>query len=161
MITRELRESATELNVIFNNCSIEVLDKIPNKFRKFVEEIASDTYEFKYDATKKLNEQNLKPKTRKIIMLIYRDYLCSGKEREEYITELEKKIRQKEEEKRKKYNPNELFKRRSKKNIETQEENKSINMNFPTQTEDVCTKKIWNITKEIIKKIIKKIIKNK
>ena len=98
MITRELRESATELNVIFDNSSIEVLDKIPNKFRKFLKEIASDTYEFKYDATKKLNEQKLKPKTRKIIMLIYRDYLCSGKEREEYITELEKKLRQKEEE---------------------------------------------------------------
>lgn len=157
MITRELRESATELNVIFDNCSIEVLDKIPNKFRKFLKEIASDTYEFKYDATKKLNEQKLKPKTRKIIMLIYRDYLCSGKEREEYITELEKKLRQKEEEKRKKYNPNELFKSRSKETIETHEENKSINMNLPTQTEDICTKKKWNK----IKKIIKKIIKNK
>ena len=33
MISNELRESAVELNAILANCSNEVLEKIPNKFK--------------------------------------------------------------------------------------------------------------------------------
>ena len=97
MISNELRESAVELNAILANCSNEVLEKIPNKFKKFLKTIESDSYKFNYDTTKKLNEQNLKISTRRIIMLVYKDFICSKEEKEEYITELQNMVREKEE----------------------------------------------------------------
>ena len=108
MITKELRESAVELNVIFENCSEEVLAKIPNKFRKFLEKIESKTYTFTYDSTKSLNEQKLKPKTRRLLSLIYSDYLCTVSEKQEYLKRLNNFF---EEEKRLKYERYNLDKR--------------------------------------------------
>jgi hypothetical protein len=64
------------------------LAKIPNKFRKFLEKIESKTYTFTYDSTKSLNEQKLKPKTRRLLSLIYSDYLCTVSEKQEYLKRL-------------------------------------------------------------------------
>ena len=117
MISNELRESAVELNAILANCSNEVLEKIPNKFKKFLKTIESDSYKFNYDTTKKLNEQNLKISTRRIIMLVYKDFICSKEEKEEYITELQNMVREKEEKKREKYDPDNMFNNKKRSSI--------------------------------------------
>ena len=85
MVTNELSEAAVEINSIFENLSPEVLEKIPENFQNFMKRIASNTYNFTYDKNKSLVEQSLKPRTKGIIALIYRDYLCSEEERQDYI----------------------------------------------------------------------------
>ena len=42
-------------------------------------------------------------------MLVYKDFICSKEEKEEYITELQNMVREKEEKKREKYDPDNMF----------------------------------------------------
>ena len=81
MVTKELSEAAVEINSIFENMSIDLLNKIPIDFRNFFIEIASENYKFEYNKTISLNEQELLPKTKGILALIYRDYLCDELEK--------------------------------------------------------------------------------
>ena len=76
MISKELSEAAVEINSIFENMSIDLLNKIPKNLQDFFCKIASTTYTFNYDKFKTLKEQNLKPETQGIIALIYSNYLC-------------------------------------------------------------------------------------
>lgn len=107
---QEISEVAVEINSIFNNMSIDILNKIPLKIRIFFKDNASSTYSFEYDKTKTLNEQNIKDKTRGIIAFLYRDYICNDVERKEYNDIYTEFLNKKEEEKRALYNPNCIFK---------------------------------------------------
>ena len=89
MVTKELSEAAVEFNCILEYTSEELKNKIPQKFLDFLKNIQSQTYKFEYDKTKKLNEQNLKSKTRGLIALVYQDYICNENEKEEYIKKIE------------------------------------------------------------------------
>ena len=108
---KEINEVAVEINSIFDNMSVDVLNKIPLKIREFFKNNASTTYIFEYDKTKSLNEQNIKDKTRGIIALLYRDYVCNDVEREEYNKIYNDFLNKKDAEKRALYNPNDLFKK--------------------------------------------------
>ena len=81
MVEKELSEAAVEFNCILNYISEDIKKKIPDKFLNFLKDIQSQTYTFKYDISKKLNEQNLKPITRGLIALVYRDYICDENEK--------------------------------------------------------------------------------
>ena len=107
---QEINEVAVELNSIFENMSQDILNKIPLKIRDFFKNNASNTYSFEYDKTKSLNEQKIKDKTRGIIAILYRDYICDEDERKEYNNVYREFLNKKEEEKRNLYNPNDIFK---------------------------------------------------
>ena len=111
MSTKELSEAAVEFNCILNNASPEIIKKIPKSFIDFMKNIASTTYKFDYDKSKKLNEQTLKPETRGLLSLVYSDYICNDKEKEEYINKYQNYLRIKEQEAKEKYNPDNLFKK--------------------------------------------------
>lgn len=114
MINKELSETLTELNEVFNNTSIDVIKRIPKTFLQFIAENVSDTYEFKYDKTKSLKEQNLKPKTKGLIALVYRDFICNNEEKQIYNEKVSNVLKEIELEKREKYNPDNLFKNENK-----------------------------------------------
>ena len=99
MVTKELREAAVEINSIFENMSIDLLNKIPQNFKEFFNKIASKDYKFEYDKTISLNEQRLLPKTKGILALIYRDYLCDEIEKENYNKEYNRVLMLKERQK--------------------------------------------------------------
>ena len=107
---QEINDVAVELNSIFDNMSQDILNKIPLKIRQFFKNNASSTYSFEYDKTKSLNEQNIKDKTRGIIAILYRDYICDEDERKEYNNVYREFLNKQEEEKRNLYNPNDIFK---------------------------------------------------
>ena len=111
---QEINEIAVELNSIFNNISDDILNKIPLKIRNFLKSNASSTYSFEYDKTKSLNEQNIKDKTRGILALLYRDYICDDVERKEYNDFYTNFLNKKEEERRILYNPNDIFIKKNK-----------------------------------------------
>lgn len=116
MITKDLSECAVEINCIFENMSKDMLEKIPLKLQNFFKEIASKDYKFEYDISKKLAEQNIKDKTKGIIALIYKDYICNEAEKKEYISEYTKFLELEEQQKRAKYDPDAIFKQREKLN---------------------------------------------
>ena len=141
MVTKELSEAAVEFNSILEYTSEDLKNKIPKKFLDFLQSIQSKTYKFEYDKTKKLDEQKLKPKTRGLIALVYQDYICNETEKEEYIQKSKKIIKQIEESKREKYNPNDIFK-----------DKKIENDKDTTNTVEIVEYK-----ESIIKRIIRKI----
>ena len=141
MVTKELSEAAVEFNSILEYTSEDLKNKIPKKFLDFLQSIQSKTYKFEYDKTKKLDEQKLKPKTRGLIALVYQDYICNEAEKEEYIKKSQKLIKQIEESKREKYNPNDIFK-----------DKKIENDRDTTNTVEIVEYK-----ESIIKRIIRKI----
>ena len=87
MVSKELSEAAVEINSIFENMPIDLLKKIPESFKNFINDIASKDYKFEYNKNRTLNEQKLLPRTKGILALIYRDYLCDEIEKENYNKE--------------------------------------------------------------------------
>lgn len=146
MVTKELSEAAVEFNCILNNTSPEIIKKIPKSFISFMKNIASTTYKFDYDKTKKLNEQNLKLETRGLISLVYSDYICNDKEKEEYINKCQNHLRIKEQEAREKYNPDNLFKK-------SKVENQNFKNNTITEETSIIEYKEKNFIQRIFDKI--------
>ena len=145
MVTKELREAAVEINSIFENMSIDLLNKIPQNFREFFNKIASKDYKFQYDKRVRLNEQKLLPKTKGILAFIYRDYLCDEIEKEKYNKEYNRVLMLKEIEKQEKYNSNDIFKNRK---------NEGSNINtLPIKYKKMSLfRKIFEKLKSILKK---------
>ena len=149
MVTKELSQSATENNIILSNTSKDIVDKIPKKFKILLKEIEDKEYVFEYDKTKSLNEQKISDMTRGLISLIYKDYICSEKEKKNYLDTLREKLKKQEIEKREKYNQKNIFKKK-----DTVNGNKEQEENFndlPIKVEDK------NILKKVIS-YIKKIL---
>ncbi len=120
MITKELSEAAVEINSIFDNMTTETLKQIPKNFRDFFKKISSETYSFQYDKSKSLDEQQLLPKTKGLLALIYRDYLCDEIEKQKYIENCNKVLETIEQQKYEMYNPNNIFKEKN--NMQQKEE---------------------------------------
>lgn len=88
----------------------EEYNKIPNEKIEVFKAKADKNYKFRYDSRKKLNEQNISKIAKGIIAILYRDYWATPEQRK-IIKDYQKMKRNKlEEEKRKKYNANDLFK---------------------------------------------------
>ena len=141
MITKEIREAAVEINSIFENMSLNLLNKIPLNFKLYLKNIESKNYKFEYDKTKKLNEQKLLPTTKSLIALIYRDYLCNDIERYNFNKKYNKILMQIEEEKKEKFETNEIFKTRP------------IDKNFSNEEKLPIKYKKNSFFKQIIKKL--------
>ena len=140
MVTKELSQSATEINIILSNTSKDIVDKIPKKFKILLKEIEDKEYVFEYDKTKSLNEQKISDMTRGLISLIYKEYICNEKEKQEYLNTLQEKLKNQEKEKREKYNPDNIFK---KKNIVNNDKEKEENVNCDNLTIKVKDKNIF------------------
>ena len=141
---QEINEVAVEINSIFNNMSIDVLNNIPLKIRDFFKNNTSSTYSFEYDKNKSLNEQNIKDKTRGIIALLYRDYICDDDERKEYNQIYTEFLNKKEDEKRALYNPNEIFKKADKEICENNYDRKNANYLEVINNKPSLIKRIFN-----------------
>lgn len=114
----------------------EDIDKIPNKFIKFLKENASQNYECKFDYTKSLKELEIMDETKGLISMICLNYWCDTEEKKinfkKNLNENEKKY---QEELRKKYNIDDIFKKKEPdKKVEIITENIDTNR-LPIQSE--------------------------
>ena len=87
---KEYSEAIVEVLDILKHLDDSILDQIPLDFIKALNSQKSATYVSTIDFTKPLNENNLKHTTKVILTLMYRDYLCANKEKEELIKQLSK-----------------------------------------------------------------------
>ena len=138
--TKELSYSLAEVKYILNYTDKELVDKIPKKLLEFIEKNYDRNYKVNIDINNPLKEQVISKKTLGIMALIYRDYLCDDKEREEYNALLEKNQREYEEKQMQKYNPNDLFKNNKQQTINPVKEKRNIKVeNFPKAYKEVYT----------------------
>ena len=101
-----------EVIEILNFVPKESVDKIPKLVLDTIKSNMDKNYEFKVDINKSFEEQELLEETKAIFANIFKDYWATPYQKER-IEAKEKYDRQKiEEEKAKKYNPDDLFKKK-------------------------------------------------
>ena len=146
MVTVEFSEAITETLYILNHMKKIYRDKIPEKLMNFFEENKSKTYEIEFEYYKKLNEINLKEKTKDILAVIYMNYWITESEKNEYQKILINNEEKKQEKLRQKYNPDNLFKKQQnivENKVELVEYKQSIFKRFVNRI-----KSIFNIKKK-------------
>lgn len=103
-------EAVTEVLDILNHTRKEDIKKIPPKFIEYLKQHSSKTYIPNLDHNKKLKDMDLKPKTKALICLIYRDYLCDENQKKEYDKKIFEAELQYQKKLQAKYNVDNLFK---------------------------------------------------
>lgn len=150
---QEYKEAFTEVNEIIKLMPIELVNKIPSKFREMIVEEKDKIYI--PDIKEPLEKCKLKNETIIILGLIYRDFLCSAEERkklqEKDAKELQEVQKNIEDEVRQKYNPDDLFKKRNQNNTE-ETHNLEEKTSMVVVQEQKWYQKIFNIIKGIFKR---------
>ena len=150
---QEYKEAFTEVNEIIKMMPIELVNKIPSKFREMIVEEKDNNYI--PDIKEPIEKCKLKNETIIILGLIYRDFLCSPDERkklqEKDARELQEVQKAVEEEIRERYNPDDIFKKRNQNNIE-ESNNKEENTSMIVIQEEKWYQKIFNLIKGLFRK---------
>ncbi len=146
----EYEKCLVELDEILRYLKDEDLRKIPSEIRKAINEKKDKQYNWNYDESKPLDEQNINRKTIAMLSYLNMEYLLN-QEQKLFMQELHKFNEEKsEEEKRKRYNPEDIFKKNQNTNEELQhiEENTSMIV----IQEEKWYKKIFNLIKNLFRK---------
>ena len=152
MITKEYAEAYAEIDEILGYLPEEYANRIPFELRGFLKNAKDKEYVSKIDPYKTLDNQDMKPKTKTILTIIYREFWCDEKERAELDTRLIENDKKHEAELREKYNPDNIFKKIGKdEKIERAEETALINYQNKT-----WYKKAIDFISELLKKAFKR-----
>ena len=100
----------SEVLEILKHIPIEDYNKIPRNEIELFETYADKDFTFNYDSSKTLEEQNVSNITKGIIILLFRDYWATSYQKERIEAKEKYDIEKLEEEKREKYNPDNVFK---------------------------------------------------
>lgn len=151
MVTKEMQVAAKEMNILLENIvPNEYVLRIPQKFKDFLKEIEDKEHIFNIDLEKDIDEQDITEKTKDLITVIYRNYWCNEEERKNLDRILTENEREYQEELRKKYNPDDIFKKQKEVN-KVSSENLSLI--------EYKSNRIFDKIKEFIKNIFKKLHK--
>ena len=110
----EYSKCLVEVDEVLKYLNPEELKKIPDNVRKAITDNKDKNYEWKYDESKKLEDQNLNRKSIAILSYLNMEYLLDEKQKS-FIEQLHRLNEQKiEEQKQKSYANKDLFKKRDK-----------------------------------------------
>ena len=112
-MNQSYEEAVTEVLDILNHTRIEDIKKISPKFIEYLKQHSSKTYIPNLDHTLKLKDMDLKPKTKALIGLIYRDYFCDENQKKEYDKKIFEAELEYQKELQAKYNSDNLFKNKT------------------------------------------------
>ena len=140
MFSNEYGEAAVEVLDILDNTNKADVDKIPKNFIKFLVDNASEDYKVNLDHSKLISEMNLKEKTKEILGVIYINWWCDKKDKENYTKQIKELEIKRQEEIREKYNPNKIFENKNKIKEHTVQNKKATMVEY----KESILKKIWN-----------------
>lgn len=130
-VEKEYRCAYKEVMIILNVIDSRFKRMIPKEKINFYEANLDKEYNFEYDYSKSINEQNILEITRCIIANLFKNYIATEKDKAEIIRREEELLRNEEAEKKIQYNANEIFKNSDEsqniKNIESNETLNSLN----------------------------------
>lgn len=95
----------------------ESVDKIPKELLNTFEYKKDENYNFNIDENKSFEEQIILDETKAILANIFRDYWATPKQKEIIINKQNNDRRILEEQKRIKYNPDDIFKNKERVNL--------------------------------------------
>ena len=137
----EYKKCLVELDEILKYLSQEDLAKIPEEIRKAIKEKKDMQYNWEYDESKELKDQNINRKTIAMLSYLNMEYLLN-KEQKRFLEELHMANENKnEKEKVKKYGINNIF---------------NNNVKEETALQEVKEKKWYEKLLSFLKKIIRK-----
>ena len=143
-MNRAYEEAFVEVDEILKMMPIDLISKIPMKFRQIISENKAKDY--KVEIKEPLEEEKLKEETVVILGLIYRDFLASPDEREELQLKDAEELKRIELEMQQQYDIDNVFKKR-KKALEDTDSTDLI-----VYKEQGFLKKLFNLIKGIFKK---------
>ncbi len=111
MASTSFSEGISETLDILNHMEKEYTDRIPEKFKEFLNKNKSTSYTPKLDHSQKINEMNLQEKTKDILATIYMNYWCTDDEKINYKKLLNENEAKYQKEIREKYNTDNMFKK--------------------------------------------------
>ena len=136
----------TEVIEILKHVPDEDVKKIPKEKLEFYKTNMKNDYNYKLDITKEFAEQEMSDITKAILANIFRDYWATPYQKERIEAQEKYYLEKLEEEKRKKYNPDDIFKNK-------QEPIIVENTNLPEKIKkETFFKKLISFIKWLIKK---------
>ena len=149
----DLQIASTEVLEVLPNLVKEDYEKIPKKFIEFLKQNENEKYKKEFDFSKPLEELGLNKNSLLVLGVIYRMFLASKEEKEEFDRMLIQNEIGKEKTKREKFSPENIFKKKQNfedviEEIKSIEENKEI---LPDKTRNWFEKFL-----DRIKKLFKK-----
>lgn len=112
MVSTEYSKSISEVLDILKHTNKDDVNKISPQFMKFLVENANKEHIPKLDHTKRIKDMGLNEKTIGILSIINTKFWCTPEQKGTFNDKLKENQKIYEEELRKKYNPNNLFKDR-------------------------------------------------
>ena len=109
MMSSNNAKAYKEIFEIIKQFPHEEYNKIPEEKIKFYEENMDKNYNFTINPNIDLSEQNISKETKALIVTLYEDYFATEEQKEKIKEILELNQKKAEQEKRKKYNPQNLF----------------------------------------------------
>ncbi len=142
-----------EVSEVLEHVDPELTKKIPSSFMNLIIENADWSYDFEYDETKSYEEQNLSEEARTIMAMIYvQSFTTDESEKEKLVSQMRENDIRDEQEKREKYNIDNLFNRDTKKIDYNNFENvQTLELGLIEVAEEKWYKKIFNKIKKIFK----------
>ena len=125
MIAKEYAMAYKEVIEILKYVPDEDIKKIPKEKIDFYKKNVDKEYNYKLDMTKEFEEQEISDIAKAVLANIFRDYWATPEQKERIKAKEKSDIKKIEDEKREKYNPNNIFKNR-KKEIEKENTNLPI-----------------------------------
>lgn len=119
----ELSQRLVEVECVLNKMDEQTTKKIPQEFWEFINENKDTNYNFQYDDNKSITENNLHMDTIALLTYININFLLDSEAKKEMISLLKEDEIIAEEQKRKQYNPDLIFKNKKDKHIEQTSEN--------------------------------------
>ena len=115
-----------QLKEIIKRMSKQEIKKIPQNIITNIQNKPTKNDQWKYNDNKSLQEQDILPQTKAIIIQIYKKYLCKNEEKEFWEKYDRICFNMIEEEKKKKYNPHNIFNNEKINKTQSQNHNTSI-----------------------------------
>jgi len=108
-------DAMAEMLYYFNGIDESEIKRIPTRLMNYFKENATKDYVCDFDYNKPLKELNLKDETKALIGMIYINYICDSKEqKQKVLSKLSENEVKYQEELRRKYSTENLFKNRVK-----------------------------------------------
>lgn len=112
------KEIYSEVYQVLNLLGNEYINKLPKSLFNMLEEKRNINYEPKYTEELPLNKQNIKKETLSIIALLHLNYWCENANEKNELNQMFKNNEDRyQDELRKKYDPNNIFKKHIQENI--------------------------------------------
>ena len=151
MIDIKYANAYSEVLEILKYVSKEDYEKIPNSKIELFETNHNKEYVFKYNPNETLDEQNVSKTAKAIIAILFRDYWATEIQKEKIINKQNYDRMKLEEEKKIRYNPDNLFKSNEKNvtmNVAEKEEELAL-----TEADDIkWYKKVWSFLMKFFRK---------